>query len=637
MANASSSTLDTELVFSSGAAANLCFPELDRDLDSLASAWLVDPSSAHQSGHTLPALGDDEFLPSTDAPNVNEDGSTQDVIFIDATKPILDRVNRTSALSATIRVNGSNQQASVDNKNTDDDDDDDDDADDADDDDDDDDDDESDAMDDNDDIVTANDVPGNGARSSESQSSGQGTRARKKSVKRRAPGAGRTKSISDPDVSLSDMNKAVSTICSGFSDEKTPLATAKAIARKRGNNTHTRRCRKKVNDKFQELLSILPPPEDPKENPIKHKAQILAYSIQRIREISARNQYLELMLAMSSKDALHKWIDRVVRDASSLATALEPFMELLCTTRSWKYAELWEPVENRRTARMAIADSSYENSSRNDPCYATSVGYHENLPFGSRRPHCGSSVIDAASTVSAGMHGTRQNSVQHSDLVSTDAASGPACSGSRCNAGRKDKKTKNVNSRRCKGAGSLGKPAAVPTAIPSSTSSSEECDDLTSFSQWMPSSWKDHPIDISVTCGPPPRLCYVSSSMPNSLEESLTQKLSLYRENSKRYSFEPRSGVPGRVFLTRRPEWLPWLTDPIAFPRSPHAQRYDVRLTFAVPVIIRNKVRMVVEFYDTECRDYDPEVLNVASDIASLIGRAYYARHESGQRCCDAF
>jgi GAF domain-containing protein len=126
----------------------------------------------------------------------------------------------------------------------------------------------------------------------------------------------------------------------------------------------------------------------------------------------------------------------------------------------------------------------------------------------------------------------------------------------------------------------------------------------------------------------PPVLKYVASSMPSTLTSGLQDRLVRYRERSREYHFAPRTGVPGRVFLTKRPEWLPWLTDPVAFPRSPHAQRYDVKLTFAVPVVVEGVVRMVVEFYDTEARDYDPEVLNVAGDIASLIGRAYYARHE---------
>lgn len=72
-----------------------------------------------------------------------------------------------------------------------------------------------------------------------------------------------------------------------------------------------------------------------------------------------------------------------------------------------------------------------------------------------------------------------------------------------------------------------------------------------------------------------------------------------------------------------RPEWLPLLNDPVAFPRAPHAVRHKVEVTFAVPVIVDGEVRMVVEFFDTRRRDYDPETLNMANQIAEMFGKAF--------------
>lgn len=72
-----------------------------------------------------------------------------------------------------------------------------------------------------------------------------------------------------------------------------------------------------------------------------------------------------------------------------------------------------------------------------------------------------------------------------------------------------------------------------------------------------------------------------------------------------------------------RPEWLPLLDDPVAFPRAPHAVQNKVEVTFAVPVIVNGSVQMVVEFYDTARREYDPEVVNVANDIANLLGKTF--------------
>lgn len=72
-----------------------------------------------------------------------------------------------------------------------------------------------------------------------------------------------------------------------------------------------------------------------------------------------------------------------------------------------------------------------------------------------------------------------------------------------------------------------------------------------------------------------------------------------------------------------RPEWLPLLNDAVAFPRAPHAVRHKVEVTFAVPVIVNGSVQMVVEFFDTKRRDYDPETMNMANDIAILFGKAF--------------
>ena len=65
------------------------------------------------------------------------------------------------------------------------------------------------------------------------------------------------------------------------------------------------------------------------------------------------------------------------------------------------------------------------------------------------------------------------------------------------------------------------------------------------------------------------------------------------------------------------------LDDPVAFPRAPHAVKHNVKVTFAVPVIVNGTVQMVVEFFDTQKRDYDPETLNLANEVAVMFGKAF--------------
>lgn len=118
-------------------------------------------------------------------------------------------------------------------------------------------------------------------------------------------------------------------------------------------------------------------------------------------------------------------------------------------------------------------------------------------------------------------------------------------------------------------------------------------------------------------------LKYITGALPPTVEGEELHRLRQYRSNSRKYVFRPRSGVPGRVFLTMRPEWLPLLNDCVAFPRAPHAVRHKVEVTFAVPVIVNGSVQMVVEFFDTKRRDYDPETLNMANEVAVMFGKAF--------------
>lgn len=122
------------------------------------------------------------------------------------------------------------------------------------------------------------------------------------------------------------------------------------------HNSHTRRCRAKVKSKFEELLSILPTP--PPRTGIKHKAQILDYTIRVYRDIHARKTLLEAELALSSRQQLNSWVDSVVSRSASLHDALVPYLSLICTKGGWKYSEAWvpmhEPMRNDMNGRDMV-------------------------------------------------------------------------------------------------------------------------------------------------------------------------------------------------------------------------------------------------------------------------------------------
>lgn len=108
--------------------------------------------------------------------------------------------------------------------------------------------------------------------------------------------------------------------------------------RRNHHNTHTRRCRARLNWRFQALNDMLP--HNTSSEP-KHKVQILDHAISSLTSLRQENAQLELMLALRSKPKIIRWVDSFVPNAPSLLAALDPLTNLICQTANWPYAECW--------------------------------------------------------------------------------------------------------------------------------------------------------------------------------------------------------------------------------------------------------------------------------------------------------
>ncbi|PXF44424.1 hypothetical protein BWQ96_05867 [Gracilariopsis chorda] len=108
--------------------------------------------------------------------------------------------------------------------------------------------------------------------------------------------------------------------------------------RRNHHNTHTRRCRARLNGRFDTLNNILP--RSPTVE-VKHKVHILDHAITALQEMHQQNANLQLLLALRSRPRLVKWVDSFVPTASSIQQALDPFISLVCHTAAWPYAEVW--------------------------------------------------------------------------------------------------------------------------------------------------------------------------------------------------------------------------------------------------------------------------------------------------------
>src|SRR5262249_40808799 len=84
--------------------------------------------------------------------------------------------------------------------------------------------------------------------------------------------------------------------------------------------------------------------------------------------------------------------------------------------------------------------------------------------------------------------------------------------------------------------------------------------------------------------------------------------------------FAPGVGLPGRVWASGRPAWIPDGGADDNFPRSPVAVREGLHGAFAFPVLLGGEVLGVLEFFSPEVREPDDDVLEMMTGIGGKIG-----------------
>ncbi len=115
-------------------------------------------------------------------------------------------------------------------------------------------------------------------------------------------------------------------------------------------------------------------------------------------------------------------------------------------------------------------------------------------------------------------------------------------------------------------------------------------------------------------------------------------KVERFEEASRALAFAPGVGLPGRVWASAAPAWIPDIARDTSFPRADAAAAAGLRSGFAFPIIVEQDVLGVVELFSHELRERDPSVLEVMSSIGSQIGqfverrRAEAALRESERR-----
>lgn len=99
------------------------------------------------------------------------------------------------------------------------------------------------------------------------------------------------------------------------------------ISKRQRSNAQIRQCRRRLNDKFQELLQVLPAPDAPEESP-NYRSQILDYAINRVREIQKKRCDLERK-AKAISSAAQICIDLGENGSKEVATVFQNLVRIL--------------------------------------------------------------------------------------------------------------------------------------------------------------------------------------------------------------------------------------------------------------------------------------------------------------------
>jgi serine phosphatase RsbU (regulator of sigma subunit)/PAS domain-containing protein len=85
-------------------------------------------------------------------------------------------------------------------------------------------------------------------------------------------------------------------------------------------------------------------------------------------------------------------------------------------------------------------------------------------------------------------------------------------------------------------------------------------------------------------------------------------------------TFERGTGLPGRVWATGDPQWIPDVVHDLNFPRAPAAEKANLHGGLAIPISAGDQFLGVMEFFSTEVREPDDALLDTMAAIGSQLG-----------------
>jgi PAS domain S-box-containing protein len=101
---------------------------------------------------------------------------------------------------------------------------------------------------------------------------------------------------------------------------------------------------------------------------------------------------------------------------------------------------------------------------------------------------------------------------------------------------------------------------------------------------------------------------------------SKNRSLKEFRQQSQEFSFPPGAGIPGRIWLTKQPEWHQDVSiEPdTQYPRARIAMEAGLKAALGIPIIADDQVITVLVFYMFEAREEDRRLIKLISASTEL-------------------
>jgi signal transduction histidine kinase len=101
---------------------------------------------------------------------------------------------------------------------------------------------------------------------------------------------------------------------------------------------------------------------------------------------------------------------------------------------------------------------------------------------------------------------------------------------------------------------------------------------------------------------------------------SVATGLEKFKKYSEATTFLPGVGLPGRVWSSKQPAWIQDVTLDPNFPRTEVAGEVGLKAALCIPILTRDQVLAVIEFFMREPRREDERLVKVITAVALQLG-----------------